>query len=45
MTSFIGEEIVKLMPRPATKEQRLQKMREFQEDRRKKADAKYLYDD
>src|SRR5215469_9435815 len=45
VVSFIGEEIVKLMPRPATKEQRLQKMREFQEERRKKADAKYLYDD
>src|SRR5215469_5964726 len=40
MTSFIGEEIVKMMPRQPTKEQRLQKMREFQEERRRKADAK-----
>jgi len=45
MTSFIGEEIVKMMPRQPTEEQRLQRIREFQEDRRKKADAKYLYDD
>src|SRR5215831_7543350 len=43
--SFIGEEIVKMMPRPATKEQRLQKMREFREKRRKAADAPYRYDD
>ena len=45
MTSFIGEEIVKMMPRQPTEEQRLQRIREFQEDRRKKADAKYFYDD
>jgi len=29
----------------ATKEQRLQKMRDFQEERRKAADAPYRYDD
>jgi len=45
VTSFIGEEIVKMMPRQPTKEQRLQRIRKFQEERRRKADAKYLYDD
>jgi len=29
----LGEEIVKMMPRQPTKEQRLQKMKEFQEER------------
>jgi Tfp pilus assembly protein PilN len=37
--SSIGEEIVKMMPIPATKEQRSQKIRDFQEERRRKADA------
>jgi integrase len=45
VTGFIGEEIVKMMPRQPTKEQRLQRIREFQEVRRREADAKYLYDD
>jgi hypothetical protein len=45
VTGFIGKEIVKMMPRQPTKEQRLQRIREFQEVRRREADAKYLYDD
>jgi hypothetical protein len=49
--SFISEEIVKMMPRPATMEQRLQRIRDYKElesfRRREEgiADAKYVYDD
>jgi hypothetical protein len=44
ITEYIGEEIVKMMPRPPTEGQRLQKVREFQEERRRAADAPYRYD-